>query len=104
MRDAEDLYGQINSFTGKGTRTLWAENFKRLGTKAEQEGDLKSALASFKIAAKIEGAMETEITKIQDPNAWLPAPTIEFSSDPEVFINSQKIPPTDFEEVKPESE
>jgi hypothetical protein len=104
MRDAENLYGQINTVTGKGTRSLWAENFKRLATKAEQAGDLKSALASFKIAAKIEGALETEQTQVQDPNAWLPAPNVEFTSNSQVFIDSQKLPETDFEELNPDAE
>lgn len=104
IRDAINLYGDVNLSSLKGSKALHAENFKRIGRKAEEAGDLKAAIAAYSKAAKIEAAFETQQTQVQDPNAWLPAPNVEFTSDPKVFIDSQKIPATDFEEVKPEKE
>jgi hypothetical protein len=101
IRDSINLYGDINVVSLKGSKALHAENFKRIGRKAEESGDLRSAIAAYAKAAKIESAFETQQAQVQDPNAWLPAPVIEFTSNPEVFIASQKIPETDFEEVKP---
>lgn len=100
LKDTVRLFGDVEMTTKKASKAIHAENFKRIGKKAEKKGDLKAAIAAFRHAARIEGAFDPEIMMLMDANAWLPAPVINYTTDPQVFINSQKVgEDTAFEEV-----
>jgi hypothetical protein len=100
VRDAMLVYGDVSAATQKGIKAVHAENFKRLARKAESLGDLAVAGALFAKAAKVEGAFEADVTVMANPEEWMAPPLIQFTTDPAVFIASQRTEDVSYEEVK----
>lgn len=100
IQDSYQVFGNLEETSKLAIKLLYVENFKRLAKLAEQDQDYYTAGILFDKAAKIEGAFETTGELLVDPEDYKAPPIIKFSSNPKVFIRSQGVEDTEFEEVK----
>ncbi len=88
IRDAIRIYGNVGQELQEGTKSLYASKFLAIAQRAEEEGKLTEAISALSKAAKIEGAFDRASTEQEED--WSPPRDIEFTTDPAVFIESQK--------------
>lgn len=90
IRDAEDIFGELFTYSTDGKKHIYAENFKRLALKAEAKGDVATAGKLLEKAAKIEGAFDTLDAVEQGNDSWLKSTDLfEMSTDKNVLIEQQ---------------
>lgn len=89
VRDAKQLYGNLEEIDKKAERAIAYENYKLLAQLARKDGDIKGALRAQELADKILGLFEPEKTAM-DPKAFLVPVDMLFSTDPKVLREQER--------------